>query len=219
MNWKLDSCSTRATLSVVLLGLLASLACAAGPPAPASETKQNANGSSDTTLKRDNLTFADRVSWRSRLNWPQDCESTFDYPDKSFAGLTFYELSSEQNLVQVTCTLGAYQGAYVFMLLDESVSPRKATLLHFVTYEDSGEQGAGRLQKTEATSLTGTPEFDSATKQLRVLNKFRGLGDCGFQTTYSFSKGQPQLILLQGKLNCDGKGASNTRDWKKLPLS
>jgi hypothetical protein len=103
------------------------------------------------------------------------------------------------------------------MLLDESISPQKTALLRFVTYEDSGEQASGRLQKTETAELNGTPEFDQGTKQLRILNKFRALGDCGFQTTYSFPKGQPELTLLQGKLICDGKGASNTRDWKKLP--
>ena len=63
-----------------------------------------------------------------------------------------------------------------------------------------------------------SPEFDSTTKQLRVLDKFRGLGDCGLQATYSFSKGQPELTLLQGKLNCDGKASSSPRQWKKLPL-
>src|ERR1700722_13192797 len=31
-----------------------------------------------------------------------------------------------------------------------------------------------------------SPEFDSTTKQLRVLDKFRGRGDCGLQATYSF---------------------------------
>ena len=43
------------------------------------------------------------------------------------------------------------------MLLDKSVSPPKTTLLHFVAYEDSGEQGPGRLQNSDTTELTGVP--------------------------------------------------------------
>jgi hypothetical protein len=218
-KWKLVSSNARGGLFALAVSLLASLACAAGPTVPAAlQSKQKGSSSTDSVLKKEDLVYADRVAWRSRLNWPQDCESTFDYPDKSFAGVTFYELSRGQNLVQVTCTLGSYQGTYVFMLLVESVSPAKTTLLHFVAYEDSGEQGPGRLQKSDTTELTGTPEFDSTTKQLRVLDKFRGLGDCGLQATYSFSKGQPELTLLQGKLNCDGKASSSPRQWKKLPL-
>jgi hypothetical protein len=221
-KWKLVSSNARGGLFALAVSLLASLACAAGPTVPAAlQSNQNGSSSTESVLKKDDLLYADRVAWRSRLNWPQDCESTFDYPDKSFAGVTFYELSRGsrgQNLVQVTCTLGSYQGTYVFMLLDESVSPSKTTLLHFVAYEDSGEQGPGRLQNSDTTELTGTPEFDSTTKQLRVLDKFRGLGDCGLQATYSFSEGQPELTLLQGKLNCDGKVTSSPRQWKKLPL-
>jgi hypothetical protein len=178
---------------------------------------RKSEASQDGSLKKENLTYADRVAWRSFLNWPSDCESTFDYPDKSFAGLSFYELSPKHDLVQVTCNLGSYQGTYVFLLLDESISPPKAMLLHFTTYEDSGEPGSGRLQKLEGTQLTGTPEFDQSAKQLRVLNKFRGLGDCGFQVSYAFSRERPEVTVLQGKLDCDRKVIS-PKEWKRLPV-
>jgi hypothetical protein len=208
----------RTGLSALLITLLISFACAARPSGPAAlANTRDSEASAEGGLKKENLTYADRVAWRSRLNWPSDCESTFDYPDKSFAGLSFYELSPSHNLVQVTCNLGTYQGTYVFMLLDESGSPPKSKLLHFTTYEDSGESGSGRLQKVESTQLVGTPEFDQGAKQLRVLNKFRGLGDCGFQASYVFSQGQPELTLLQGKLDCDRKIVS-PREWKKILL-
>lgn len=214
------SSDPRTCLSVLIVTLLVSFACATGA-APsvrtASEGSQSSGSSAEVNLKKENLTYADRLAWRSRLNWPQDCESTFDYPDKAFAGLAFYGISEKHDLVQVTCTLGSYQGTYVFLLLDKSVSPAKSTVLHFVSYEDSGESGPGRLHKTQATELTGTPDFDQGSKQLRVIHKFRGLGDCGFLTSYSFSKGEPELTQLQDKLECDGK-AINPRDWKAVPL-
>jgi hypothetical protein len=209
--------NARVSLSALLVVLVVFFACAASPSVPASsEGQQNSSSSAENGLKQENLSYTDRLAWRSHLHWPQDCESSFDYPDKTLAGLAFYQLSDKHSLVQVTCTLGAYQGTYVFLLLDESASPARSNLLHFMTYEDSGETGPGRLQKTQATELTGTPEFDRSSKQLRIINKFRGLGDCGFLTSYSFSKGEPELTGLQGKLDCCGK-TTNPRDWGKIP--
>jgi len=207
----------------ILIGiLLVSLACVTAAAPPVRTTSENPQNSSSSTsaeasLKKEDPTYADRLAWRTRLNWPQDCESTFDYPDKNFGGLAFYGVSEKHFLVQVTCTLGSYQGTYVFLLLDESVSPAKSAVLHFAAYEDSGESGPGRLQKMQATELKGTPDFGQVSKLLRVIHKFRGLGDCGFVTSYDFSKGEPQLTQLQAKLECDGK-VSSPRDWKTIPI-
>jgi Protein of unknown function (DUF1176) len=214
------SSEPRNIVSVLIVTLLLSIACATGAAPSVSTTSQgpqSSTSSAEANLKKENLTYADRLAWRTRLNWSQDCESTFDYPDKSFAGLAFYGVSEKYDLVQVTCTLGSYQGTYVFLLLDKSVSPAKSTVLHFISYEDSGESGPGRLKKTQASELTGTPDFDQGSKQLRVIHKFRGLGDCGFLTSYGFPKGEPELIQLQDKLECDGK-VINPRDWKAVPL-
>lgn len=206
----------KVAFGTLLVAIVISIGCTEGP-ATTSSKSNSANNSAvaNSVLKKENLSYADRQAWRSRLNWPQDCESSFDYPDKSLGGLDFYELSDKHYLVQVTCTLGAYQGTYVFLQLDESVSPAKSKVLHFVNFEDSGESGPARLQKTQAIEITGTPEFDQTTKQLRIVNKFRGIGDCGFLTSYTFPNGEPQLTSLQGKLDCDGK-ATSPRDWKKL---
>jgi hypothetical protein len=202
----------------VTLAFLSPPACAVRPSTPAVEAKEGSPAPASTSLKKTDLAYADRVAWRTQLKWPQDCEDSFDYPDKSFAGLAFFELSANRYLVQVTCTLGSYQGAYVFLLLDESRSPSDSKLLRFVDYEDSGESGPNRLQKHKVTQLTGTPEFDADKKQLRLINKFRGLGDCGFMSTYSFTKDQPELVLFQAKLECDGKGPFNPQEWKKMSL-
>jgi hypothetical protein len=213
----LDGCRTRRTLCLGLIVALLSLPACALPPSKGSvEAKQSSPAPASTSLKKTDLTYADRAAWRAQLKWPQDCEQSFDYPDKSFAGLAFFELSADRYLVQVTCTLGAYQGTSIFLLLDESRSPLESKLLHFVDYEDSGDPGPNRLQKHTVTELTGTPEFDAEQKQLRLIDKFRGLGDCGFMSTYSFTKEQPELILFQAKLECDGKGPFNPREWKKM---
>ncbi len=201
----------------VVAVLLHSTSCTERSSMPrASGSGGTSAATAESGLKKVNLTYADRVAWRDVLKWPQDCEDSFKYADKSFAGLEFFELAANHYLVQVTCYLGAYQGASVFLLLDESHTPSDSKLLTFANYEDSGAPGPDRLKKEEETQLTGTPEFDADTKQLRVINKFRGLGDCGFVATYSFSKQEPALVSLQAKLDCDGK-ASNPKEWKKIP--
>lgn len=208
---------TKLTLCLgVMLALLSPSACDSRPSTPTVEAQSVSPTPASTGLKKTGLTYADRVAWRTQLKWPQDCEQSFDYPDKSFAGLAFFELSANRYLVQVTCTLGAYQGNSVFLLLDESRAPSDSKLLRFVDYEDSGEPGLHRLRKRRVTQLTGTPEFDADQKQLRLINKFRGLGDCGFMTTYSFTKEQPERVLFQAKLECDGKGPFNPQEWKKM---
>jgi hypothetical protein len=35
-------------------------------------------------------------------------------------------------------------------------------------------------------------------------------------STYSFTKDQPELVLFQAKLECDGKGPFNPQEWKKM---
>jgi hypothetical protein len=215
----LDGCFASSALIVGLsAALFSSYACALQPSTRLAEADKSISSPASASLKKADLTYADRVAWRAELKWPQDCEDSFDYPDKSFAGLAFFELSANRYLVQVTCTLGSYQGTYTFLLLDESHSPSSARLLHFVDFEDSGEPGPNRLKKQIVTELTGTPEFDVEKKQLRLINKFRGLADCGYMSTYSFTKEQPELILFQAKLECDKKGPFNPREWKKLSV-
>ncbi len=219
MTTKREACPRASSSLLLMVGLALLLATSCGPqPSRTNAPASNESGAAapPSRLKKDHLTYADRVAWRAALKWPQDCEESFDDSDKSLAGLEFFELSAKHYLVQVTCDLGAYQGTYSFLLLDESRVPSASKLLRFVNYEDSGEAGSIRLQKEETAQLAGLPEFDAATKELRVFDKFRGPGDCGVLATYSFSNDQPTLALLQGKLECDGKGPFDPQQWKKI---
>ena len=60
------------------------------------------------------------------------------------------------------------------------------------------------------------PEFDPETKQLRLINKFRGIGDCGFVATYAFPHDGPKLVRLQAKLSCDGKTVPGPEHWDEI---
>jgi len=164
-------------------------------------------------LNKTNLTYEDRKAWREVLKWPDECEQAFDYPDKSYGGIEFYQLAEKQYLVQVTCTGGAYQGYQVYYFYDETKQQPAAKLLTFESRESQDEKS---LTKTEASELWGQPTFDERTKELKVFNRFRGVGDCGILATYGFVNGEPELKELRAKVNCDGKGAGNPEKWNRI---
>jgi len=192
---------------------------ATGPPAagPSPSSSQAPEGAAKVAppLSKINITYEDRKAWREILKWPDECEQAFDYPDKSYGGMEFYQLADKQYLVQIICTGGAYQGYQVYYFYDETKQQPTAKLLNFESRESQDEKSLTEIQTTE---LWGQPEFDDNAKELRILNKFRGIGDCGILATYRFVNGEPQLKEMRAKLVCDGKGAENPENWKKVTL-
>jgi len=161
------------------------------------------------------LTYEDRKTWRAVLKWSDDCEQAFDYPDKSYGGLEFYRLAEKRYLVEVVCTGGAYQGYQVYFFYDEAKRPPTAKPLTFESFESQDEKSLTKIQTSE---LWGLPTFDENTKELTVLNKFRGMGDCGILASYEFRDGQPKLKELRAKLVCDGEGADAPEKWERIGL-
>jgi hypothetical protein len=167
---------------------------------------------------KENVTRAGRSAWRKVIQWPDDCEESFDYPDPNLGGISFYALGRQRYLVEVVCTLGAYQGYQRYYLLDESDGPTLATPLKFTVYEAVGERG-DRLERKQSEEVWGTPEFDVKARRLTVLNRFRAIGDCGTLSAYVLEQGRPRLKELRAKVNCDGGGAENPKLWPKQRVS
>ena len=169
-----------------------------------------------TALKKDNLSYADRVAWRKALNWPDDCEQSFEATTgKNLAGLRFFDLAPQQYLVEVMCARGAYQGEQRFMFYDESRTPPTAQLLSFKTYEAANEKFES-LTPQETPEIWGLAEFNPQTKELTILNKYRGAGDCGSWARYGFEQGRPQLREFRAQTACNGKAAGDPRKWRKV---
>ncbi|HYE13291.1 MAG TPA: DUF1176 domain-containing protein [Pyrinomonadaceae bacterium] len=180
------------------------------PPPPQQPTARAA-----TPPKSGELTREDRNAWRGILRWPDDCERAYERTSASVGGaakLEFYELASGRHLVRVTCAGGAYQPSQVFALLDETGAQPSAKVIRFEAYESPGDD----LEKVEAEELWGLADFDAKTKRLRVLNKFRGPGDCGTLATYAFNETGAKLVELRAKTRCDGRGAEDPESWKKI---
>jgi len=166
-------------------------------------------------LAKADFTLADRAIFRRTLGWSDECESAFDAADSGYGGIEVDPLEPGWYLIGVVCTRGAYQGYRVYFFYDEKRQPPAARALTFETRESPDERS---LVRTTTRELWGLPTFDRRTRQLRVLNKFRGPGDCGTLATYRFVEGVPELTELRAKLACDGKGAAEPERWPLVPL-
>jgi len=169
-------------------------------------------------LSKQSVTRDGRKTWREVLGWPDSCEESYDYPDPALGGIAFHALGDERYLVEVVCTLGAYQGYQRYYLLDESGPQPTAWPLMFVAYEASGKQGQ-TLKRIQTEEVWGSPQFDASTKRLNVTHKFRGSGDCGTLAVYSFDASDPQLEALRAKTACDGRGAGAPEKWPRVNLA
>jgi Protein of unknown function (DUF1176) len=187
----------------------------AGAGADTIRTSSGASAARTAGLSKDNVTREGRSAWRKVIRWPDGCEEGFDYPDPNLGGMAFYPLGRQRYLVEVVCTLGAYQGYQRYYVLDESKNPPAVVPLAFTTFEATGERG-DRLVRKQSEELWGTPEFDPETRRLTVLNRFRGTGDCGTLSVYVLEQGRPQLKEVRAKVKCDGHGADNPKSWPKL---
>lgn len=156
-------------------------------------------------------TAADRAKWRAILHWPASCEEKWDVA--MGAGIGTWRTSSDKRLVQVSCFLGAYQGTFMLYLVD---AKRRATgPLVLVSYRDPG---SGRPTLTRQKEILGVASFTPATGILTVLDKFRGVGDCGIYSTFRLKDDRFVPTEVRAKVACDGKPPYDARRWPKLPV-
>jgi hypothetical protein len=166
--------------------------------------------------KKTDLKMADREAWRKILKWPDKYEEefkesyTYEFP---YAGLEFYSLGHAKYIVEIYVYLAAYQGTAIFMYYDEtkgSASPAK--LLKFKTY-DLDEKG--RVINGYETELAGERNFNSRTKELEIITKGRGIGDCGSLFRYRFVGGRP--VPVEARVMACSNKANPITDPHKWP--
>jgi len=154
----------------------------------------------------------DRAAWRNVLHWSDDCEEAFRGTGGSRGGLQFYDLDHNRQLVEVGCAAGAYQGSQEYFIVDQNPSSEAVHAVSLPTYEASGTDGETLLRKS-VKEITGSPEFDHVNHRLKILNRYRGPGDCGSYAVYGFQSEQPVLEEFRAKLECDGTGAEHPEQW------
>jgi hypothetical protein len=158
---------------------------------------------------------ADRKAWRQIANWSGDCEEAYSATNAgSSSGLRLHPLGGGKSLLEVICATGAYQGSQEYFVVGGA---DKAQPLKFVTYEASGPDGE-TLVKKDAMELTGLAEFDGARRELTVLNRYRGPGDCGSRAVYEIAPNKTTLKEFRAKVQCDGEGAEHPEQWPVVAL-
>jgi uncharacterized protein DUF1176 len=159
-------------------------------------------------------TAADRAAWRTILHWPTVCESTWRIAGTDAgAGIVVWPTASGKRLVEVDCSLGAYQGTAMFFL---TTTDRHATgPLAFRIYRDPG---SGRPRATRATELLGIFDFTPTTGRFVVFDKFRGPGDCGLFSTFRLVGSSFVPTEVRAKVACDGKPPYDPSKWPRLPV-
>lgn len=154
-----------------------------------------------TTVK-EAPTCADRKAWFAALRWPDDCEQAYEATAiRGSPAIAFHALGKGRFIVDVECTLGAYQGYSIYLLLDESVTPATHRLLEFRTYDAPRD---GVLERRVTSELWGLATYDERTNTLTVFNRYRGIGDCGALATYDMRSGTPVVRTFRSKNRCDG---------------
>jgi hypothetical protein len=180
----------RTLLVALLIAALAGTAAAAGP-FPGTKSPK------------------DRAAWRAILKWPVSCEHEWQMSSPDFAGISTWAAGARK-LVMVDCFFGAYQGIQLIYLVDTAKRKVGPARLHL--YIDTGN---GKATPVYRTRVLGVANFDSKTRRLVVLDKGRGLGDCGFYSVFRLVGDRFVPVESRAKLACDGKGADPTR-WPKL---
>lgn len=176
----------------------------------------------EVTRKKQNLTRTDREAWSKVLRWPDEYENvwrkTHDSSEASYGGLTFHSLGRGKYLVEINTYPGAYQSGYIFMLYDEAKSlAGPARLLKLKVF---GKDERGRPSPSFEEEIAGFPAFNAATRQLEIISKYRGPGDCGSLIRYRFVNDSP-VVAEAREQNCDDAGKQdeiNPRRWPRKKL-
>jgi hypothetical protein len=157
----------------------------------------------------------DRAAWRALLHWPASCEASWRSSRTPGAGIGgVWTLAGGRRLVAVDCTLGAYQGTSMLYLLDAARRSTGPLVLRIYRDLGSGKPTAGRT-----TLVLGTLTFSTRTRTLTVLDKFRGVGDCGLYSVFRLSGERLVAVTARAKLACDGKPPYDPRRWPPLRRS
>jgi hypothetical protein len=157
-------------------------------------------------------TRADRAAWRSLLHWPASCERSWRSSGATGAGVELWRTRAGGHLVAVSCFLGAYQGTSMLYLLPARGGGR---LLRLRLYVDTGD---GIPRARTRTMILGNLAFHPSSGRLAVLDKWRGLGDCGVYSVFRLRRGAFRPVEARAKTSCNGKPPYDPTRWPKLPL-
>ncbi|MBS1793100.1 MAG: DUF1176 domain-containing protein [Acidobacteria bacterium] len=142
--------------------------------------------------------------------------------NESLSGrIRFYPLARGRFLVEIVCSIAAYNVSNAYLLYDETKSPARAEVLEFPWLEfeaDEARDTATRIENVRVKTLGGR-YFNPRTKQLIVFVKARGLGDAGRYARYAFPNGRPKLLEFRAKFSWTGRGYGTDEAIRRPPAA
>jgi len=166
---------------------------------------QNTNNAPEIKIG-ESLTYAERQTWRSILNWPQSYEDSFLQrngsnksrdPD-SYGGIHVYELEDSRYLVEIESSLAAYQGIYIYMIYNQQWEESSLLSFPYVMNDIDFKNH----QISSQIEVGGLPIFDDVTKELEIYSRARGIGGCGSLNRYRFKYASAYLVDVRSQ-SCD----------------
>lgn len=169
-----------------------------------------------TTSPDQELPITERNTLYKEINWPAECEEAFNKTslqvNPNSGGIFLYELNTNEFIAEIICGTGAYQPTKHFYYYNESTSPPTIAIQSFKEIDLKASAGF-MLTDKQNTIVSGTTTFNKETRNLEILHKDRGLGDCGYLTKYNFNNNTFELTEVRVKPECDDRYVE-PKDWR-----
>ncbi|ELS30145.1 MULTISPECIES: DUF1176 domain-containing protein [Pseudanabaena] len=132
------------------------------------------------------------------------CKDSFQDGDtQKGMGSKAFPISDKKYLVQIQCSLAAYQGVFEYVLWsDESPKPRIVSLDFDIFQEPKNGEKPKRVTER---AIVGMPRLNLRSQTMTNFTKFRGVGDCGSSAIYKLEGDRMVLQEYRAKYACDGK--------------
>jgi len=208
------------TLRMLAFGLIAAAAPLLARPAPPPPVALSADLyrllTTRSALERD---ASLRRKLRSRLGvtgaaWDSDCEQ--DNRDSGATpGLLRDALADGSWLLRAECATGAYQGSFWAVQVWRSGGRAQAALLAWPIGKAAPDGTGEPFALSEQGVVWG--ELSLLSQGLvELVNRFRGIGDCGTRARYEVRQGRVRIVGLAAVFSCPDTPAASPvgpSDW------
>ncbi len=118
-------------------------------------------------------------------------------------GSKAFKISDKKYLVQIQCSLAAYQGSFEYVLWSDDSAKPSVVPLEFDGFSDP--KAGEKPKRITNRMIAGMPRFNVQKQTMTNFTKFRGVGDCGSSALYKLEGDRMVLQEYRAKYECDGK--------------
>ena len=149
--------------------------------------------------------------------WDGECEQD-NQASGAAAGVARQRLPDGSWLLRLDCGAGAYQGSFWAAQVWRQAGQWRGAVLAWPVAQALAEGNGPPFTLTQEVVLSGDLALLPGGK-VEVLNRFRGLGDCGTRSAYEVKQGRVRFMVLAAVWVCPDTPASvpiGPPDWPIL---